>query len=196
MNDDKTQGVPDSDEAAQGVPISPASPARRRLLRGGVAVAPVLATFVSQPVHAAYSCKSASAFTSANASRPGAPVCNGAAPSWWASNTGSWVGCTAATAQFNTYFSVTTTYPAGTKLLQVLQGNSTAFVDKMARNMVAALLNIKAGRIGTGVFTEAQLQAIWNAARTGSGYVPSPGASPWYAQQVNQWLASVFPAEV
>lgn len=193
MNDDRIQGAP---EGEQPVRAEAVSAARRRLLRGGAAAAPVLATFVSQPVHAAYSCKSASAFTSANASRPGAPVCNGASGSWWASNTGSWVGCSAATAQFNTYFTATTTYPAGTKLLQVLQGTSNTYVDKMARNLVAALLNIKAGRIGSGVFTEAQLQAIWIAARSGGGYVPSPGADPWYAQQVNQWLASVFPAEV
>jgi len=78
----------------------------------------------------------------------------------------------------------------------VLQGTSKTFVDKMARNMVAALLNIKAGRIDTTVFSETKLQVIWLAAISGGGYVPTPGAAPWYAQQVNQWLASVFPAEV
>lgn len=191
MNDDKTQVVPDSGLPLQG---APQSQARRRLLRGGAAVAPVLATFVSQPVHAAYSCKSASAFTSANASRPGAPVCNGASGVWWRSNTGSWVGCSATSTMFSTYFSVTASYPAGTKLLQVLQGSSTAAVDKMARNLVAALLNIKAGKIGPGVFTETQLLTIWTSASAG-GYIPNPGASPWFAQQVNLWLASVFPAE-
>lgn len=192
MNDNDIQGVPQSGQPAPG---QPASPARRRLLRGGAAAAPVLATFVSQPVHAAYSCKSASAFTSANASRPGAEICNGSSPAWWLANQGSWVGCAPATAAFATYFSITSSYPAGTKLTQVLQGTSTAAVDKMARNLVAALLNIKSGRIGAGVFNEEQLRSIWLGA-IGSGYVPMPGAQPWYAQQVNQWLASVFPAQV
>ena len=76
----------------------------------------------------------------------------------------------------------------------MLQGNSTAQVDKMARNLVAALLNIKSGRISAGVFTEEQLRTIWLGA-IGSGYVPITGGQPWYAQQVNQWLVSVFPAE-
>ena len=191
MNDDNIQGVPEGSESAQG---QPQSLARRRLLRSGAAAAPVLATFVSQPVHAAYSCKSASAFTSANASRPGAAVCNGANAAWWRTNIGSWVGCSPFTSMFSTYFSVTSSYPAGTRLLQVLQGSSSAATDKMARNLVSALLNIKSGRIGPGVFTETQLLTIWTSA-IGAGYVPTPGASPWFAQQVNLWLASVFPAE-
>lgn len=192
MNDDSKLGTSEVSKQPQG---ALESLSRRRLLRGGAAAAPVIATFVSQPVHAAYSCKSASAFTSANASRPGAALCNGANAAWWVANQGSWVGCSPATSLFSTYFSVTSSYVAGTTLLQVLQGTSTTYVDKMARNMVAALLNVKANKIGPGVFTEAQLQTIWLAA-LGSGYVPLPGASPWYAQQVNQWLASVFPAEV
>lgn len=194
MNDDKTQGVPESSEAAPQAPVSLASPSRRRLLRGGAAAAPVLATFVSQPVHAAYSCKSASAFTSANASRPGADICNGSSPAWWLANPGAWVGCSPTTSNFSTYFSVTSAYPSGTKLMQVLAGTSTTHVDKMARNLVAALLNIKSGRIGAGVFSEEQLRTIWLDATAG-GYVPLAGAQPWYAQQVNQWLVSVFPAQ-
>lgn len=191
MNDE----IQNASESGQGPRGVPESLGRRRLLRGGAAVAPVLATFVSQPVHAAYSCKSASAFTSANASRPGAAVCNGANAAWWRSNQGSWVGCSPSTSLFSTYFSVTSSYIAGTTLLQVLQGQSTAQIDKMARNMVAAVLNVKAGKIGPGVFTEAQLRTIWLDALAG-GYVPLPGVGPWYAQQVNQWLGSVFPAEV
>lgn len=191
MNDVNIQGLPEGDQPKQQ---APASPARRRLLRGGAAAAPVLATFVSQPVHAAYSCKSASAFTSANASRPGAAVCNGSSPAWWLGNQGSWVDCSPSTTAFATYFSVTASYPIGTTLVQVLQGSSTAQADKMARNLVAALLNMKSGRIGAGVFSEDQLRNVWLGA-IGSGYVPVAGAQPWYAQQVNQWLASVFPAE-
>jgi len=192
MNDDKIEGVPDSGQPPQGAPLSTA---RRRLLRGGAAAAPVLASFVSQPVHAAYSCKSASAFTSANASRPGATLCNGSGPAWWRGNPGAWVGCSVVTSTFATYFSATATYPAGTLLIQVLLGTSTAYVDKMARNLVAALLNVKSGRIGTGVFSEEQLRNIWLGATSAGGYVPVPGAQSWYAPQVNQWLVSVFPAE-
>lgn len=191
MNHDDIKANPEG-QPAQGAPLSQA---RRRVLRGAAAAAPVLATFVSQPVHAAYSCKSASAFTSANASRPGAAVCNGAGGSWWLNNQGSWIGVSPATALFSTYFSATSSYPSGTTLVQVLQSTSTAAADKMARNMVAALLNVKAERIGPGVFTEAQLRTIWLAA-LGSGYIPISGASPWDAQQVNQWLNSVFPAEI
>src|SRR4051812_34904739 len=137
MNDDDITAKPEG-QPNQGAPLSQA---RRRILRGGAAAAPVLATFVSQPVHAAYSCKSASAFTSANASRPGAAVCNGAGRLWWLTNQGSWVGCSPSTSLFSTYFSATSSYPSGTTLLQVLMSPSTSAVDKMARNMVSALLN-------------------------------------------------------
>lgn len=175
--------------------LSAVSAGRRKLLRGGLGAAPVLATFVSQPVHATYACKSASAYTSANASRPAVTPCSGCAPSWWKTNTGSWGSCSTS-ALFSTYFSTTSGYPAGTTLLQVLQGTNTAAIDKLARNMVACLLNIKTTRIGTAVFDENQLKTIWINAISPSGYVPSTGASPWYAANVNTWLASMFPAEV
>lgn len=186
---------PDSQDA---VPQTDAvvSTGRRRLLRGSLGAAPVLVTFVSQPVHATYSCKSASAYTSANASRPAVTPCNGSSPSWWKTNTGSWVGCSSGTTLFSTYFSVTAGYPTGTKLMQVLEGTSTATVDKLARNMVACLLNIKSGRIGSAVFNEAELKTIWLAASSGGGYTPTPGGPVWYSAQVNTWLATVFPAEV
>lgn len=177
-------------------PGTAVSKGRRRLLRGSLGAAPVLATFVSQPVHATYSCKSASAFTSANASRPAVTPCNGCSPSWWKTNTGSWIGCSSGTTLFSTYFSVTGGYPTGTKLMQVLQGTSTAAVDKLARNMVACLLNIKSSRIGTAVFDEAQLKTIWLAASSGGGYTPTPGGPVWYSADVNAWLLTVFPAEV
>ncbi len=189
----------DSSSDSQGAVAQPGavlSKGRRRLLRGSLGAAPVLATFVSQPVHATYSCKSASAYTSANASRPAVTPCNGSSPSWWRTNTGSWVGCSSGVTLFSTYFSVTSGYPAGTKLLQVLQGTSTAAADKLARNMVACLLNIKSSRIGTAVFDEAQLKTIWLAASGGGGYTPTPGGPVWSSAEVNTWLATVFPAEV
>ncbi len=187
MDSDKRPEQPAAPAAAAGAAVSAG---RRRLLRGGLSAAPVLATFVSQPVHATYTCKSASAFTSANASRPAVTPCNGCGPTWWKTNTGSWVGCATGTT-FATYFTVTAAYPTGTTLLQVLNGVSTADSDKMARNLVAALLNIKSGRIGAGVFTEAQLKTIWTSALT-TGYVPTAGATPWNAAGVNTWLGTVF----
>jgi hypothetical protein len=170
--------------------------ARRRLLRGGLGAAPVIATFASQPVYA-YTCKSASAFTSANNSRPSVTPCNGQGPTWW--KTGSWsgTGCGGAD-QFQAFFGSVPpvsggyTYPSTVTLMQILTGSLTGETDKLARNMVAALLNVNSGKIGPGVFTAAQLKAIW-ASTLGGGYVPSPGAAAWNAAGVNTWLGTVFP---
>jgi hypothetical protein len=153
-----------------------------------------VATFVSQPVHATYACKSASAYTSANASRPAVSPCSGDHPDTWKAKGRPWsyAGC-GDSSLFSTYFSTTTDYPANTTLAQVLDGASDTEVRKLARNMVAALLNLRSGKIGVGVFTEGQLKIIWTSAIS-TGYVPTAGAAAWNASGVNVWLRTVFPA--
>lgn len=193
MDNDNCKGMSGADTPKSALKVSAG---RRKLLRGGLGAAPVLATFVSQPVHATYTCKSASAYTSANASRPGVSQCSGCSGAWWSANTNSWpTGCTPNSTRFDTYFSATAAYPAGTTLSNVLGRTTTADSDKLARNMVAALMNIKSGRIGAGVFDEAALKTIWTSAIS-TGYVPSAGAAAWNCAAVNQWLNSVFPCEV
>src|SRR6266705_5594656 len=65
---------------------------RRRLLRGGLAAAPVLLTLVSRPV-LAQQCTTPSGYVSLNASTAGRGVaCSGHLPSYWANplNFGQW----------------------------------------------------------------------------------------------------------
>lgn len=182
---------------------------RRRLLRGSLGAAPVLATFVSQPVHATYACKTASAHLSMNASRPGATVtpCSGAGPVWWKNNCpgGAWTGtgCVSSTL-FTSCFAATTLCTSGRTMMQVLTSkdqNNAGVADsdkeKLARNMVAAWLCLKAGTISRNAFSESVLQKMWTDAH-GAGYAPIVGSAVlWNPTALNAYFnAQAFPAAV
>jgi hypothetical protein len=71
-----------------GQTAASATDSRRRLLRGGLASAPVLLTFVNRPVMAA-TCQTASVFGSASLSRPDLkllPPCEGVGPQRWSAD--------------------------------------------------------------------------------------------------------------
>jgi hypothetical protein len=193
MDGDKSIESSQIDAQAAGTVLSAS---RRRLLRSGLGASPVLLTFASQSVSAAV-CKSASATVSANASRANiVATCNAAnnGVSYWLANQGSWPSGVAALA-FQPFFG--SPYPfsgatATTNMLQVLQGTTTPTLDKLARNMVVALINSRKGLIGTGAYDEPTLKIIWQQATSASGYKPIAGGTAWYAQDVLNWLWTMF----
>jgi hypothetical protein len=197
---------------------APKSTSRRRLLKAGLGVSPVVLTFVSQPVPASFTtvtCRAASAFASVQAalaagvgtSANTAQLCSGNLPSSWKGlSRPYWPGGSATadllfTSLFGPY-TVTTigtaTVPAVTTdaptLFQVLCGAGTTARDVLARNIVAAYLNLQQGLVPATVVSSTQLQSMW---LTAGNTVPSPylvnGLSGgWSLAQVNQFLAHTF----
>ena len=186
VNMDRDEGSENSGAAANAVVTSRVE-SRRRLIRAGLVSAPVLMTLVSRPVHAV-DCKSASATVSANASGK-AMTCAGDGPATWLA-AATWP-VTKATALLSTYLPsapVPTGLPPNPTLLQVLQSTSGLATDVLARNVVAALLNVLSGKNPSQVVTQSMLNTIIGA---GGNFNPSPGV-PWNTAQTNAWLLTLF----
>ncbi len=184
---DRDEGSENSGAAANAV-VTSSMESRRRLIRAGLVSAPVLMTLVSRPVHAV-DCKSASATVSANASGK-ALSCLGDGPVTWR-DAASWGVVDKATALLSTYLPsapVPTGLPPNPTLLQVLQSTSGLATDVLARNVVAALLNVLSGKNPSQVVTQAMLNTIIGA---GGNFNPSPGV-PWNTAQTNAWLVTLF----
>lgn len=164
--------------------------ARRRLLRGGLAAAPVLMSVASRPVMAggqAGRCTPASSFASINASRPDELYhCSGRTPGYWKQSQffHLWPspykpqGNNAT--QFDDVFGAAGGYP-GKTLLDVLslEGNAGGR-DALARHIVAALLNAASGKTPADVLSVSTVKAIWRDFVSQGYYVPTAGIQ-WYA---------------
>lgn len=186
VNMDRDEGSENSGAAARAV-VTSSVESRRRLIRAGLVSAPVLMTLVSRPVHAA-DCKSASATVSANAS--GKPlVCGGDGPvTWLAAPTWPVPKLTALLSTYLPDAPLPTGLPPNPTLLQVLQSTGTSATDVLARNIVAALLNVLSGKNPSQVVTQSMLNTIIGA---GGNFNPSPGV-PWNTAQTNAWLVTLF----
>jgi hypothetical protein len=178
---------------------------RRRLLRGGLAGAPLLLTLASKPVSAT-TCTQASSFASINMSRPDrAYSCSGRTPGYWKQEGKFWdwplpAYCPSAntvagngTAQpvynpplnatptkFNDVFGAAGGYPDKT-LLDVLKmpGNDLGR-DALARHIVAAVLNAADGITPATVLSESAVKNIW-ASFVAKGYYEPTAGIKWYA---------------
>ncbi len=171
-------------DAEAGVPAT-VHAGRRRLLRGGLATAPVLLSLTSRPVTATTTCTPASSHASINLSRPDTMYsCGGKKPTWWKDQT-SWPsgyrrttsGAGAATT-FNNVFG-SSGYSSSTTLLQVLQSSSTAARDRLARSCVAAVLNAAAGHTNGTVLSVATVKTMWSSVVSRGYYEPTAGIK-WY----------------
>jgi hypothetical protein len=173
---------------------------RRRLLRGGLAAAPVLMTLVSRPV-LAQQCQTPSGFVSGNASvAVGAgPTCQGRTPGYWKQSQWfhSWVPPYYPTTvggqgghQATLFDAVFTPHYSGKTLLQVLQMGGGPPND-VARHVVAALLNAAAG--WTPVLTVAGVNGIWSEYITKGYFEPTAGVH-WGDAQIVSYLLSTMPA--
>ena len=173
--------------------------ARRRFVGKGLAV-PAVLTVASAPVMAnGFTCFTASAQMSMNASgiarraRAGSPsqfTCNGRAPSVWAAGVRTsdfWPASHPPTTKFSAVF---TQLPPGitgdTTLAEVLQMQNQA----AAQAFVATHLNITRGFVATPVLGGTSLQQLWASVNSNQGFVPFIGATPWSPSKVVVWLSS------
>ena len=177
-------------------PLGVPKVSRRRLLQGGLAAAPVLMTLVSRPV-LGQQVQTPSAFCSGNTS--GALVS--------ATNFGRPVGFWKQPHNFSAwpapYHPTTVNGPGGHKatlfdavftphysdktLLDVL-GTGGGPTDQVARQTIAALLNIAAG--WTPVITPAIVKGIWNEYITKGYFEPTAGVH-WDHGQIATYLTSL-----
>lgn len=187
------------------------SVARRRLLRGGLAVAPVVMASTPRSVMAggaAGVCVPASSFASVNTSRPDLPSsCLGRTPGYWKQEQwfGEWrqTGYVPAGPNATKFVAVFGRYPpyANLTLLDVLKLEGGGR-DAVARHVVAALLNAAKG-LTPGVLAvngEKGVKAIWSSFVANGFYEPTAGIK-WYADYsvpagsggLIPWLTSTMP---
>jgi hypothetical protein len=174
--------------------------ARRRLLRGGLGVAPVLMTVASRPVMAGM-CESASAHTSLSGSRVAtlAAACSGRLPAYWISRAtsgylmdtsgGGSSGLNVIT--FGSVFGLTGDYDDKT-LLKVLEGHLSTGDEVLAAYLVAALLNAKEGWTPESVLDEERVKEIWSDYSKNMHFEPTAGVE-WDSVQIVDWLKTTMP---
>lgn len=167
---------------------SDASLTRRRLLRGGLSAAPVLMVSAPRSVMAdTFGCRTGSAFTSLNPSGVVASTaqCAGHLPEYWTSCSLTYWPATCLhndnkTKLFNDVFGSANGYGQNTRLLDVLNSPGANAKDKLAKYVVAALLNARKGLTPAEVLNETTVREIWTKCSAGSFYEPTAGVK-WYA---------------
>ncbi|HEX7273278.1 MAG TPA: hypothetical protein VF420_14125 [Casimicrobiaceae bacterium] len=179
------------------VPPSPDPvPARRRLLRGGLAAGPVLMTLVSRPVlgqrTGGFVCTTPSGFVSANASTAGRGVtCLGRTQGFWKNASASqWPAPYLPTTLFNAVFNNPAYNPYNGKTLLDVLGLGGGPPNNVARDIVAALLNAQAGL--TPVLTVSAVKDIWSEFITTGFFSPQSGAH-WNADEIIAYLLTTMP---
>ncbi|MDC8784907.1 hypothetical protein [Roseateles koreensis] len=167
--------------------------ARRRLLKGGLALAPVAMTVTSRPVLAGSNaeCHGPTGFQSANVSRQvgtvSDPTCGvRKRPADWSGDTTHWPSSCKSTANFSTCFPSTSKYASNT-LLEVLQGSCGGTSDDKAvsQRIGAAYLNCLAGQTVPSLI---QIRAIWSGYCSAGGYRPTSGEAVWSAAKICKYL--------
>jgi hypothetical protein len=180
------------------VPSVPDQPARRRVLKGSLATAPVLLTLASRPVLGGQ-CAVTSAFVSLAGSRTAAyQTCQGKSPSVWASAK-DWPTPYFATAKNGAHGHAATPYHCTTTGLNGTAFQTSTMLDVLAltgggtaslgRHISAALLNAKAGL--TPVLDEARVRAMWNDFVLRGRFEPTAGVS-WGAAEIVTYIKSTI----
>jgi hypothetical protein len=156
---------------------------RRRFIKGGLSVAPVLLTLHSRPV-LAWQCQSPSAFCSGNASHPQTVADEGCKTiSYWqtCSSYPSTCGFTKATLFKNVYSCSDTTL--GSKTVDTVLRTGSTF----QKYMLAARLNIVSSSGAAQCLSKADLNEMWTGCYNATGYCPSPGIT-WTATDIQNYL--------
>lgn len=164
---------------------------RRRLLRGGLAGAPVLLTLQSRSVMACHS-TTPSAFGSISQSRPENLISlSGQPPSWWCNTScyDQWPSAYHPVAKTSGYPKYSATLfqdvfancgSYGTKtLVQILKLADTSGAGLVAKCVTAALLNASTGRT-SAVLDVSAVKNIWNEYRSKGYFEPTAGVK-WYS---------------
>lgn len=194
MTDPKQASADDA--SSQG---DAAMPSRRRLLRGGLAAAPVMLTLASRPVRAGGSgggCKAASAFTSMTASghkSDNSNTCAGRSPSFWQS-TSQWPSGMKANGAKATQFC--DVFPAGSvypdkSMMEVMNMNGTAGTSGVARYISAAYLNSAARLTPDMILGKPIAISVWSSYISKGYYEPTAGVR-WNSDQIIAWLSSTM----
>lgn len=146
--------------AANTPDVNPANPApaRRRLLQGALAAAPVLLTVASKPVLAGQMC-APSGFASGNVSTSDQPTaCNGWSPGYWKAKPGTqWPSPYSPGQKFHSVFAGSY---FGTKTMKEVLGMGGGGLVMLGRHCVAGVLNATAAPLGY-VMTAEEVKKIW-----------------------------------
>lgn len=173
---------------------------RRRLLRGGLAVGPVILSIASRPVLGqSLNCGSAQvqaslqAGTSLHAGCAIDPYNTGLSPSKWYT-TATWPAPYSNVSPKTNFIGIDTglagTAPTPNTMYAVLKGNASGLADlALAQDIVAALLNAAAGK--TPFLTTATIQQMWNSYVSFGYYQVSPNIK-WYPTQLKSYLQSTW----
>lgn len=175
-----------------------AVPARRRLLTGGLAAAPVALTLASRPVSACYTSRP-SAYASIGGSRGHvAPHSSACSPSFWAGCANSgwpssckdsngntlkcslvWgAGCLSGVSGTDPSNGSAVTCNDNTTLKTLVKLTGTSWQLQLAQACAAAHVNACAGYT-TSIVGTAEVRNMYLACRTGSYYQPTSGVQ-WY----------------
>ena len=157
---------------------------RRRLLKTGAAVSPVILTLISKPVLAGY-CPTGSVLASLNVSghtHQGVP-CSGRSPGYWKNHESEWPTPYVPTTSLDTVegkktrFNQVFTQPLSTDktLFASLENSAGGGENAVRSHIVASLLNAASG-YNTTFLSVTQVQMIWN------NYKLSGGGSTGYWQ--------------
>jgi hypothetical protein len=176
--------------------------ARRRLLRGGLSVAPVLMASAPRSVMAGGPgvCVPASSFASINASRPDRLfTCSGRTPGYWKQSQwfSEWPRPSCVpngndATKFDVVFGGSGGYP-GKTLLNVLElPGDTVGRDALARHIVAALLNAKSLKTPDNVLGVSVVMRVWADFVKFGQYEPTAGIK-WNSDAITTWLKSTMP---
>jgi hypothetical protein len=162
---------------------------RRRLLRRGLAAAPVIMTLASPPVSAGL-CTTCSAFGSMHPSGKQASVtCGGRTPAIWSSTpSGHWP--ISPNNPFKNYFSPALA-DTNVSLKDVI--NPSKGYDPVARNCVASLLNASTSPPLTPatILSAGYAKAIWSAYATKGYFEPTAGIQ-WNSAKIVDWIATTY----
>ena len=192
MNQNPNQPVSLPDGGTPEDPKAAALIARRRLLRGGLGIAPVLLASAPRSVMATGgNCVPASSFTSLNASGPEQwKTCSGHKPYYWKTcDKTYWPANCATSVGFDTLFGGGR-YPNKTMLNMLDLGETGQ--DGLAKHCVAALLNARKGMTPTSVLDETKIKDVWNSCANQSYYTPTAGVQ-WGPDSCIVWLKSTMP---
>jgi hypothetical protein len=179
------------------VAAAPAVPTRRRLLKAGLAAAPVAATLSSRPVLGGPT-PTVSARPSLGASFAAVKsAASGRSPEQWA-ETQTWPdpyyaadesGTATATPYHGSGTGLAGTAFAGSTMLAVMQLPDDDDVQTLGRYIGAALLNAREGL--TSALDEAGVREMWNLFATRRYYEPVEGVR-WDAQDIVTYIRSTI----
>ena len=201
--EDSKKPVPQTD-----VPV-PADSGRRRLLQGGLSVAPVVLTLASRSTFGgtlACECATPSGFVSGNTSKPGGPAtCGGLSPGYWWQKPGvTWplpylrdgsfynggYGFLHGTyVDYSTHLVPPNSDPSLMDVMGAHQGPNPYDPGTIGFHIIAALLNLQSGLLPPFI-TQSLLLALFNQVAQNGYYLPVPSmpSIQWSASDVVNYL--------